>query len=232
MEYFILAIGGGVVLVALAVLGLRRWRESARRHSEASRQGWRQLRGSRDLPDWLLACSVSQLGHSRRLEAVLEADGPTFVFEYVFETGFEHRRFRHHWIGAARPSGHARGRAVVAGTAWARAIGTPPGHRAIGLGETAVLTAIVEDPAEWTADRSGALRDWLARQSPDHVWEIVPGYVVGYAPGVLTDAVAAQITAAAGELAEAVKATDIAVSAASSSSSSRADRPGLVGQPA
>lgn len=156
-------------------------------------------------PPWMLATNLSTLGHTRRLRRVTNVDKGSLLFEYVFETGFEHRRFRHHWVGAVAMFDHGYARALVAGSGWARAVGAPIGHQRTTFGPPAspsILTAHLEDPEQWTGPASAGLRDWFANQSPDHVWEIVPGHVIGYVPGVMNEQIAESMIAATKSLAD------------------------------
>lgn len=156
-------------------------------------------------PPWLLATNLSTLGHTRRLRHVTRNADDSLLFEYVFETGFEHRRFRHHWVGAVQMVRHGFARALVAGSGWARAVGAPIGHRRINFGPPAspsILTAHLEDPEQWSGPESADVRAWFANQSPDHVWEIVPDHVIGYVPGVLTDQIGESMMASTRSLAE------------------------------
>ena len=159
-------------------------------------------------PSWLLATNLSTLGHTRRLRRVIRVSDEAFLFEYVFETGVEDRRFRHHWVGAVQVVKHDYARALVAGSGWARAVGAPIGHQRTTLGPPAspsILTAHLEDPEQWSGPASAELRAWFANQSPDHVWEIVPGYVIGYVPGVMSVQIGESMTAATKSLAELLK---------------------------
>ena len=159
---------------------------------------------SHGTPPWLLATNLSTLGHTRRLRRVVPSSDSTQIFEYVFETGFEHRRFRHHWIGAVVTAPHQWARAFVAGAGWARAVGAPVGHHRVPLGPPggpSILTAHLEDPEQWSGPGAAAVRDWFAAQSPDHVWEIVPGYVIAYVPGVMTEAIGESMATGAQALA-------------------------------
>lgn len=156
-------------------------------------------------PDWLLATNLSTLGHTRRLRRVTPAGDDSLLFEYVFETGFEHRRFRHHWVGAATRIRHGFARALVAGSGWARAVGAPVGHQRATFGPPAspsILTAHLEDPGQWSGPAAADLRAWFSLQSPDHVWEVVPGHVIGYVPGVMTEQIGESMVAATKSLAD------------------------------
>lgn len=167
-------------------------------------------------PPWLLATNLSTLGHTRRLRRVRPVGDDSFLFEYVFETGFEHRRFRHHWVGAVTKTQHEYARALVAGSGWARAVGAPTGHQRTTLGpptSPSILTAHLEDPEQWSGPAAADLRAWFANQSPDHVWEIVPGHVIGYVPGVMTEQIGESMIAATRSLAELLKSHTPAMNA-------------------
>jgi len=157
------------------------------------------------MPLWLLATNLSTLGHTRRLRRVTQVDNMSLLFEYVFETGYEHRRFRHHWVGAVTQCNHAWARSFIAGAGWARAVGAPVGHHRVAIGPAtspSILTGHLEDPQQWDRPRSAEVRAWFSGQSPDHVWEIVPDHVIGYVPGIMTDAIGESMLAGARSLAD------------------------------
>jgi len=164
----------------------------------------------------LRCLALAQIGHSRRIAAAPVRVGPTLVFPYVCETGFEHRRQSHRWLVAACDLDHDCSRAAITAQDWLIAAAWSPACREVFLTEPASakltsltepasvkpvspyrLTLIVEDDEEWRPRLRGRLIEWLIAQPADRSWEIAPGLIAAYeafrpvdtAPGELAESV-------------------------------------------
>ncbi len=144
-----------------------------------------------------------QLGHSRRVHCAFEAPGPLWIFEYVYETGFESLRRDHRFIVAARRSGHACHGAAITTDPWLRALARHPATLALPLSETdavAPRVALVRDAGEWSERLRTAVGPWLAAQPAGRSFELTPGYVVAYQRGSIADAAGGELAATVEDL--------------------------------
>lgn len=144
-----------------------------------------------------------QVGHSHRVAGAFEAPGPTILFEYVCETGFESRRRTHRWMVAARESRHECSRATLNTEDWLCAAVASQADRRLLIPSpdgAKRRVAVVRDDTEWAARLDGDVGRWLGSQPSNRSWEVMPGYVVGYQPGPLNDAGLADLAEAGAEL--------------------------------
>jgi hypothetical protein len=202
---------GGLAALSIAALALRRQRERALGRALAERHGW-ELYGEsqRDLQSRLGTASLMRVGHSRRIPEAFLSPGRAYLFSYVFETGFEHRRQSHRWMVVALEGEHGLSRATITAADWliAAATGTSTHALAVEPGMSSprsagARVAIVEDTEEWAPCLQGPPGEWLANQPAQRTWEILPGFIVGYEPGRLREDALAELAAAGKELAEA-----------------------------
>lgn len=186
--------GGGLVTVLAAALTLRRHRATSLLKSLAGRRGWTMVsRGAKDWLRYLGGVALMQLGHSRRLGPMFQAADNLWLFSYIFETGFEHRRDTHTWRLVVCEIEHGYGRATVTRQDWLIAAGSSPGTHNISLNHQPGherppgLQAVVEDPEAWSEHYSDELRQWFGSQPEERSWEFLPGLIVGYEPGGLQE---------------------------------------------
>ncbi|MBN2562737.1 MAG: hypothetical protein JXQ75_17580 [Phycisphaerae bacterium] len=202
-------VGIGLAVLAAAVLAMRRRREHAGRRALARRQGWEwHPRPEEKLLARLDTVALMQIGHSRRTAEAFRAKGPTYIFPYVFETGFEHRRESHRWLVVMRDVQHTCARVTITRQDWLAVTAAGPASQELPLRDPqdtsrsdGGLVAIADDPEEWQARSKRALVRWLAEQPAERSWEILPGCVVGYEPGLLQETALVGLSAAAAELA-------------------------------
>ena len=187
----------------VAVLLARRTREIAARRAQAVRHGWQFVPRPADLRGRLHRIELMQLGHSRRVNCAFEAPGPLWIFEYVYETGFESRRRDHRFVVAARRSGHACRGAAITADPWLQALARHPATQALPLSGTdahAPRVALVRDAAEWSERLQTVVGPWLAAQPAGRTYELIPGYVVAYQRGSIEDAAAGELAATVEDL--------------------------------
>ena len=204
---------GGLAALSIAALALRRQRERAVGRALAERHGWELYGGrQRDLQSRLGTASLMQVGHSRRIPEAFLSPGRAFLFSYVFETGFEHRRQSHRWMVVALEVEHGLSRATITTGSWLIAAATGASTQVLavksGLSSprsTGARVAIVEDADTWARRLQGRPGDWLANQPAERTWEILPGFIVGYEPGRLQEDALARLAAAGKELAQALE---------------------------
>jgi len=183
--------GGGLSAVITATLLLRRYREKAARVTWARSHGWAIYpHEKRDLARRLRGLKLMQIGHSRRLLDAFRGAGPSHLFFYVCESGFENRRRLHYWMVAACEVDHGRGRAIMTAQRWLLEAATMPALRRMPLRNpgqaeagAATIVAAVQDPEAWSGLLNRGLDGWLRAQGPDRNWEVLPGFVVGYQMG-------------------------------------------------
>ncbi|MFQ5424147.1 MAG: hypothetical protein ACE5F9_09225 [Phycisphaerae bacterium] len=193
----------GVTAAGMIVtIAVRRHRDRSAGRARAERHGWELVCRGDDLRERLAATGLMEIGHSRRIRRAFSDAGPTYLFEYVFDTGFEHRRRSHPWIVAARCTDHACERAVLTSQDWIASVCRQPWLRELtvpGATEASWL-AIVDDADVWAERLRGDVGRWLAQQPAERTWEIVPGYVVAYEPGRLRDDALDTLGSASAEL--------------------------------
>jgi hypothetical protein len=203
-----LVAGIGLLLAVAGAVALYRrlagtaGRGSGRRLRLASFRG-----ATEDLLARLGCLALMQVGHSRRIaESVGDAKRP-YLFLYVCETGFEHRRQSHSWLVAAYEINHGCSRATVTAQDWLIAAAWASACRELPLAGADValqtpvpLVALVEDADEWNARLGNGLSRWFREQPAERSWEIIPGFVVGYQTGRYADETLAELGRAAEEL--------------------------------
>ena len=195
--------------MAVATAAFRLHREGWVLRKLAARRGWQVSRPVREA--WLArleATALMRLGHSRRIEAAFQTSQQSWLFAYVYETGFEHRRETHSWRVTVREIGPRYGRATFTCQPWLiAAAGTPTAHRiALAEGEHVEdvdqgRTAVVEDRQAWEKWLRPEVRAWLGRQPPERSWEVLPGLLIGYEPGGVRETDLAELSEAAKEFA-------------------------------
>ena len=191
-------------IVAAVAMTLRRRQERSILLDWAARHGWTLIEDGRELYARLTDAALMQIGHSRRFSAIARDPQGVTVFEYGCETGFEHTREQHRWIGVWIPTAHRHRRAAISREAWVLAAAARPflERREIAVadkGHDSRSIALVEDPLEWEsppAELSGKLTS-----EPPRSWEILLDSVLGYQPATDDEAGISGIVSAAKEVA-------------------------------
>ncbi len=200
---------GGFAAVVVVALTLRRRRERLQRLALAAHRAWElPTQSNQQLLTRIKDVALTQIGHGRRITASYRTKGRTTVFSYEFETGLEQRRRLHPWLVVVQEVNHGCSRATITRHEWVAATvrcsayhtirGTPSASITAGNAEN---TAIVEDADEWKPTLAGPVGQWLADQPRDRTWEVLPGLIVGYQPGMLQVDELEAMTVATGALA-------------------------------
>jgi hypothetical protein len=206
---FLLVGIGFALAVAGAVAVFRRRARSPAGRSTHSRLIALPGGAADDLLARLGHLALMQVGHSHRIAETLGDSRRQHLFRYVCETGFEHRRQSHSWLVAAIEMNHACSRATITAQDWLIAAAEAPACRELTLAESGLgpeaevsLVAVVEDAEEWSARLRGGLSAWFTGQPVDRSWEIVPGFVVGYQAGQMSDEALTELVRGVEELAK------------------------------
>lgn len=190
-----------LAIIAIAALAWRRYAEKAAQRRWAAAHGWSTFpRGPETLPSRLRGAALFSVGHSRRIDGLFCAPGPMYLFNWLCETGFEHRRLSHRWTVVALEAPSVSQSALVTTQAWLAAAAEAPGRHILPMteetkdaakpaegGRATPWLAVVEDADRWRPLIHGALARWLRSQPPERSWETVPGLVLVHEPGEITD---------------------------------------------
>jgi hypothetical protein len=126
-----------------------------------------------------------QTGYSRFLLTMIEDGQGTILFEYLFETGFEHERQSHRLLGVRAPASHARFRATFTADASIQSANDLPWRRFIQMpnlasgGAAGLRVGLAEEPAAWTDESAQAWLKRVATEPVGRTWETLPDYLVG-----------------------------------------------------
>lgn len=200
----------GLAALAVAVLAWRRHRERSASRAFARRLGLELPNCSqRDLLARFSGAALMQIGHSRRIPEAFVSPNGVHLFSYLFETGFEHRRRSHRWLVAAQAVSFDDGRATITHEDWLATTVTGPTSRELPLPKRshaspseARQVAIVEDEVAWHDRLQAGLGQWIADQPPERSWEVLPGWVIAYQPGVLQADALAELSQAVEQMAQ------------------------------
>ncbi|MBI5764387.1 MAG: hypothetical protein HZA51_12770 [Planctomycetes bacterium] len=201
--------GSSLAVVAGVAIALRRRQERSNLEGWAQRHGWTLDRDRGDaLRERLAAAAIMQIGHSRRMAAVVRDANDVVLFEYFCETGLEHDRQTHRWVGVVVPIFCELGRATFTREPWVIAAATAPGmiriDRADGTpaSSTGRFTLLTEDPPAWSSRLDGEFGRRLAADSPARTWELLSNCLLGYQPGPIPDEQVAELASSGKELAK------------------------------
>lgn len=180
--------GGGLVAVAATSIVLLRRHEQSNREAHARRFGWvLDDDVGTSLSVRLRGLTLFEVGHSRRIEGSYRKDGSIFLFQYLCETGFEHRRQTHRWSVVVAPLRHNTGAAVLTTEDWLAVTAELPGRKTITRepAKTGVPRRwiIADDEQAWQERLSGPIGKWLDNQPAGRTWEVLSEFVVGYEGG-------------------------------------------------
>ncbi|MCG8406800.1 MAG: hypothetical protein MI923_16510 [Phycisphaerales bacterium] len=208
--------GTGLAAVMAATISLRRRRTSSQLRNLARKHGWEIVLPQTE--NWAVRlCDVPlmQVGHSRRVGPTLRPHQGLWLFPYVFETGFEHRRDTHTWRFVICDVEHHCGRALITRQDWLIAAATSAATDKIHLTQAQSgpnpspgSTALVEDYEEWLERLEGTLKNWLTQQPKERTWEFLPNTIVGYEPGEFHEDALVALADSATELARRWKTVD------------------------
>lgn len=180
--------GVALLIVAASAITWHRRREQTARKTRGRLHGWRpsDLR-DKDFAERLSGLTLFQVGHSRRIEGLMQGPDRSWVFSYVCQTGFEHRRVSHIWLVVVLEIDSLLSPVMITSQDWLISMARLSPRREVSLSSGGAQPTdwrvFLEDPEEWSPQCLGELQAMLTRQSPDRTWEILPGFVVGYEPG-------------------------------------------------
>ncbi|MFQ5411129.1 MAG: hypothetical protein ACE5EC_02490 [Phycisphaerae bacterium] len=223
MKSSLIIAGGGLLVLTMGAIALRRQRERAARSALAARHGWTiPPYGRLSWSDRLGEVGPCRIGHGRRLGTVFRTRDGIWLFSYVCDTGFEHRRGRHAWRLAVCERSHGCGRASMTRDDWFIAMMTTPDSHTLSLaGDEASErrsngrgvegqvewhpngpVALVEDREEWRARLDAGLGAWFRAQPRKRSWQVLPGLIVGFEPGPFLEDCMEALAEATRQLAE------------------------------
>ncbi|RIK69198.1 MAG: hypothetical protein DCC65_00160 [Planctomycetota bacterium] len=187
----VIAGSGLVLVVAVSVVWLRR-HDRALRAAQATRHGWILVDHDEDeITAQLRGLTLFEVGHSRRIVSAFGQNADLRLFQYVCETGFEHRRRSHRWVVLSSATATGTGPAVISREEWLLAAAQLPGRRSIRVAPASsgagALSAVVDDREHWEDRLAAGLAEWLAGQPTNRCWEVLPGHVVVYDPGPIEE---------------------------------------------
>ena len=195
-------------LVAAVALALRRRQERSVVEDWAARHGWTLEAGATEMARRLAASALMQIGHSRRFSAIAADPHGVRLFEYGCETGFEHDREQHRWIGVFVPVDHGRTRAVISNEEWVIAAAMQPGYERIAPADSSKVDttnsqriALVEDGEAWRKSLNEELGRRLAAEPMQRSWQVLTGSLVGFEPAPIGDAGVTELASAGKEIA-------------------------------
>lgn len=201
--------GSSLAVVAGVAIALRRRQERSNLEGWAQRHGWTVDRDRGDaLRDRLSAAALMQIGHSRRMAAVIRDANDVVLFEYFCETGLEHDRQTHRWVGVVVPVFCKLGRATFTREPWVVSAATAPGMIRIDHGESTPgsnarrFTLLTDDPPAWASRLEGEFGRRLAADSTPRTWELLGDCLLGYQPGPIPDEQVAELASSGKELAK------------------------------
>jgi hypothetical protein len=202
-------ISSSLAVVAGVAIALRRRQERSILEPWARRHGWKVGdTQATTLDDRLSSSALTQIGHSRRLAAVIQNGSEVELFEYHFETGLEHDRQSHRWIGVVIPKQHDYGRATFTTEPWVIAAASSPGLTRLSLAQGVVdsrgarRSILVEDAEAMHANLVGDFGRRMESESPARTWELLHDCLLGYQSGPMSDEQVGELVAAGKELAK------------------------------
>lgn len=200
--------GAALAVVAAVALALRRRQTRSILEDWAARHGWsNESRYREELVGRLQGAALMQIGHSRRVLAVVEDPRGVQLFEYACETGLDNQRQSHRWIGVTVPFTKACDRATISTEPWVLAAACHSTFRTIVLGaegcdEDRAVIAAVEDETAWSAVRRREVGARLSGQPRERSWEVHFDRIIGYQPVPLPDDAVADLVSTTKELAK------------------------------
>jgi hypothetical protein len=196
-------------LVAAVAMALRRRQERSILEGWAARHGWTlETAETAEMPMKLAGSVLLQIGHSRRFSAIAGDPQGVRLFEYACETGFEHEREQHHWVGVVVPVEHDKPRATFTREDWAIALAVRPGFEQIVLGDSVAAAsdknmriALVEDAELWRVALASELGKRLTAEASARTWEVIPGALVGFEAAPRDESSVTELASAGKEIA-------------------------------
>jgi hypothetical protein len=185
----ILIAGVSGLVVLLVWMSWRSRRDKSMHQTWAASPGWTECSDEfrRSLGP-LRRLALTEIGHSRRVEAAFRSGDGALVLNYVCETGFERLRHSHRFIVAACQLDSPVGRMIVTREDWLLASARRPDLRMVSIGDRSdeslhfggVLMAAAANPPELQRRLGSGLASWLRLQRDEQSWEAVGEYVFGY----------------------------------------------------